>query len=437
MPETAEEILTRGDADLISMARPLLADPYWVNKADQGREDEINTCIACNQACLDHAFGNKTVSCLLNPRAGHETSWPVEPDPPQQEGCRRRCWSGRACRRRQPRRARTPGRSLRGRAIGSAASSTSPARSPARRSSPRRIRYFARDDRRQRHQPQARHPGDSGRRSQGDYDEVVLATGVRPRIPNIPGVDHPMVLTYSELVRDEKPVGKKVAVIGAGGIGFDVTEFLTVEGSPSLKIDDWKEEWGVVDPEDARGALGTPKSVAGGARRGHAAAQGTSFGKGLGQDVRLGAPRGSQGQGRRAARRRRTTSGSTTRACTSAFGRGASVRASSRCDNMILCAGQESVRELFDELAAAKVNRTSSVARTSLPNSTPSARSSRAPTSPRGSSCASRQVGPCGDTVAAWLCLLPHRTQLRRRHRSVLGHRLGAGASSSPRAGIR
>ena len=91
------------------------------------------------------------------------------------------------------------------------------------------------------------------------FDEVVVATGVRPRIPQIPGIDHPMVLSYPELIREERPVGRRVAVIGAGGIGFDVSEFLTVDGSPSLKLDDWREEWGVADPEIAPGALTEPR----------------------------------------------------------------------------------------------------------------------------------------------------------------------------------
>ncbi|MBF6095792.1 NADPH-dependent 2,4-dienoyl-CoA reductase [Nocardia cyriacigeorgica] len=355
MPEIAEEILTRGDAQLVSLARPFLSDPEWVNKAAQNRVDEINTCIACNQACLDHAFQHKTVSCLLNPRAGHETELKLLPTR----------------------------RSKRIAVVGAGPAGLSAAVNLAERG--HRVELFEADDKIGGQFDIARRiPGKEefdesiryftrkleltgvtvhlGKRAtaaeliEGRYDEVVLATGVRPRIPDIPGIDHPMVLTYAELVREQKPVGKRVAVIGAGGIGYDVSEFLTVDGHPTLKLDEWKQEWGVdsVD-EQVRGQLATP--VPSPAARDVVLLQRKSgtFGKSLGK-----------------------TSGWVHRAALKAKGveqiggvnyeriddNGLHISFGEKrerprlipVDNVVICAGQESVRDLEDELRAAGVH---------------------------------------------------------------------------------
>ncbi|WP_435278310.1 FAD-dependent oxidoreductase [Rhodococcus yananensis] len=255
VPDTAEAILTRGDADLVSMARPLLADPDWPVKARSDRADEINTCIACNQACLDHAFANKTVSCLVNPRAGHETRLELLPT----------------------RRARGVAVVGAGPAGLSAAVGLAECghgvdlfeaadriggqfdlarRIPGKEEFAQTLRYFTR-----RIDTLGVHLHLGTRATvdgliDGGYDDVVLATGVRPRAPEIPGVDHPSVLTYADLLRQARPVGDRVAVIGAGGIGFDVCEYLTVAGSPTLHLREWKREWGVTDPRsDVRGAV--------------------------------------------------------------------------------------------------------------------------------------------------------------------------------------
>lgn len=258
MPETAEEILTRGDARLISMARPMLADPMWVRKAEAGAPDEINTCIACNQACLDHAFVNKHVSCLLNPRAGRETELVLLPT-------RRKKTlavvgagpAGLSAALNLAQRGHTvtlfEARDDIGGQFGIAQ------RIPGKEEFAETIRYYRRQldlagvDVRLGTRVTAADLIASG------YDEVVLATGVTPRVPNIPGVDHPKVLSYAEVVRDRKPVGRTVAVIGAGGIGVDVSEFLTHEHSPTLDLKEWKQELGVTDPESAPGALTTPR----------------------------------------------------------------------------------------------------------------------------------------------------------------------------------
>ncbi|EKT78702.1 2,4-dienoyl-CoA reductase [Rhodococcus opacus M213] len=256
MPEVAEEILTRGDAQLISMARPMLADPDWVRKAEAGTPDEINTCIACNQACLDHAFVRKHVSCLLNPRAGRETELTLSPT--------------RAAKRVAVVGAGPAGLSA---ALGLAQRGHSVTlfeadseiggqfgiarKIPGKEEFAETIRYYNRQ------LPLAGVDVRLDRRVTateliGAYDEVIVATGVTPRVPSIPGIDHPKVLTYPEVVRGGKPVGKSVAVIGAGGIGVDVSEFLTHEHSPTLDLKEWKQEWGVTEPEAAAGALTTP-----------------------------------------------------------------------------------------------------------------------------------------------------------------------------------
>ncbi|MGW0328532.1 FAD-dependent oxidoreductase [Nocardia sp. NPDC003183] len=355
MPEVAEEILTRGDAALISMARPLLADAEWANKAEQDRADEINTCIACNQACLDHAFGNKKVSCLVNPRAGSETTLNLLPT------------------RRAKRIA----------VVGAGPAGLSAAVSLAERG--HRVDLFESDDKIGGQFDIARRiPGKEEfdesiryfRRKidvtgvtlhlqkrvtaeeliAGKYDSVILATGVRPRIPNIPGIDHPMVLSYAELVKEEKPVGKKVAVIGAGGIGYDVSEYLTVEGHPTLKLDEWKEEWGVdSENEQAPGQLKEPKPSPAARDVVLLQRKSTPFGKDLGK---------TSGWVHRAALKAKgveQVGGVNYDRIDDAglhisFGEKHENPRVIEVDNVIVCAGQESVRELEEPLRAAGVD---------------------------------------------------------------------------------
>ncbi|MGW5054867.1 oxidoreductase [Actinokineospora sp. NPDC004072] len=242
MPQVAEEILASGGADLVSMARPLLADPEWVAKAERGRVDEINTCIACNQACLDHIFGNRRATCLVNPRAARETELVIAPT-------------------RRAKRVAVVGAGP----AGLAAAVTLGGRGhrvelfeaadriggqfdiarriPGKEEFAETIRYYERMlDRtgvRVRLGTRATAADLTG------FDEVVIATGVVPRVPAIPGIDHPSVLSYVDVVRHGKPVGERVAVIGAGGIGVDVSEFLTHAESPALDLAAWRAEWGV------------------------------------------------------------------------------------------------------------------------------------------------------------------------------------------------
>ncbi len=354
MPETAEEILTRRDADLISMARPLLADPDWVNKAQQAREDEINTCIACNQACLDHAFVHKTVSCLLNPRAGHETDLTLLPT----RSVRRIAVvgagpAGLSAAVNLAERGHKVDLFEAGDKIGGQFEIAR--RIPGKEEFNETLRYFTRKLEVAGVRVFLNRRVTPAELVEGRYDHVVLATGVRPRIPDIPGIDHPKVLTYAELVREEKPVGKKVAVIGAGGIGYDVSEFLTVDGHPSLKLDEWKEEWGVTsDDPDALGQLAKPQPSL--ATREVVLLQRKSgaFGKSLGK---------TSGWVHRAAIKAKGVEqiGGVNyervddRGLHISFGEKRSRPTVIDCDNVILCAGQESVRDLVEPLEAAGV----------------------------------------------------------------------------------
>lgn len=257
MPDVAENILARGDAQLISMARPMLADPFWVRKAEADAAALINTCIACNQACLDHAFAHKTVSCLVNPRAGREVELELLPT--------RRAKkvavigggpAGLSAALESARRGHTvslfEARAALGGQFGIAR------RIPGKEEFAETIRYFTNALAEADVTVRLGHRVTAAELLAAEFDEVVLATGVVPRIPSIPGIDHPSVLSYAELVEEGKPVGDRVAVIGAGGIGVDISEYLTTDSSPTLDLKEWKQEWGVTEPEAAPGALTTP-----------------------------------------------------------------------------------------------------------------------------------------------------------------------------------
>jgi len=244
-PDVAEKVLAEGHADMVSMARPFLADSDFVKKSAEGRAEEINTCIGCNQACLDHTFSMKLTSCLVNPRACHETELVYTPTE-------------------QKKKIAVVGSGPAGLSFSTVAASRGhdvtvfddqeqvggqfnvAKRIPGKEEFYETLRYF---------KVMIEKTGvklNLGKRVSvddllaGDFDEVVLATGISPRTPAIDGIDHPKVVSYLDTILERKQIGKKVAIIGAGGIGFDTAEFLTHGSeSPSLDIDLFMKEWGV------------------------------------------------------------------------------------------------------------------------------------------------------------------------------------------------
>ncbi len=254
-PEVAERVLADGDADMVSMARPLLADPAFVNKAAADQSHRINTCIACNQACLDHTFRNQTASCLVNPRACHETEIEARPAAsPKRVAVVGAGPAGLACATEAAARGHHVDLFEIGDDIGGQFNMAR--RVPGKEEFDETLRYF-----RHRIAETGVRLVTGTRVSAADlegYDEVVLATGVHPRRPGIEGIDHPKVLSYVDVLAGGCVVGDAVAIIGAGGIGFDVAEFLAHrEGAPkpSLSSALFAAEWGIDRSLGARGGV--------------------------------------------------------------------------------------------------------------------------------------------------------------------------------------
>jgi 2,4-dienoyl-CoA reductase (NADPH2) len=262
LPAVAETVLARGDADMVSMARPFLADPEWVTKARNGRGALINPCIACNQACLDHVFENRRASCLMNPRACFETELVDAPV------AQKKCFAvvgagpaGLACATTLAQRGHAVTLYERSNEIGGQFNLAK--RIPGKEEYAEPMRYWSHllaelgvDV----------HLGthvDAATLQAGHFDAVIVATGVTPRDPGIPGQDHPMVMGYHDAVMGTRPIGRCVAIIGAGGIGFDVAEFLTQPPpSPTTDIARWTREWGVDTTLAHRGGLDKPEAEA-------------------------------------------------------------------------------------------------------------------------------------------------------------------------------
>jgi 2,4-dienoyl-CoA reductase (NADPH2) len=253
MPHTAEAILAQGDADLVSLARPLLADPMWLEKAAAGREDEINTCIACNQACLDHTFVGKRASCLVNPRAAHEMELSLKPTKvPLSVAVVGAGPAGLACATTAASRGHRVTLFDSANSIGGQFNMAKLV--PGKEEFHETLRYFDRQLQLTGVNQQLGRRVAAADLVQGNFDRIVLATGVLPRKLRIPGMDHPMVLSYVDVLKGRVQVGKRVAIIGAGGIGFDVAEFLH-KGSSAQSVPDAKEnsaafpeflqEWGI------------------------------------------------------------------------------------------------------------------------------------------------------------------------------------------------
>ena len=255
MPETAEQVLAEGHADLVSMARPFLADPEWVNKASENKSDEINTCIGCNQACLDHVFQQKVASCLVNPRACHETELNYLPTEHKKKiaviGAGP---AGLAASIIAAQRGHEVVLFDADKEIGGQFNMAK--QIPGKEEFYETIRYFNTQIALHKVTVKLNTRVQADDIKNGNFDEVILATGIQPRSPKIEGIEHPKVLNYLDVLKHKKPVGKRVAVIGAGGIGFDVSEFLAHEGeSTSLHIDAWLKEWGIDKTITARSGI--------------------------------------------------------------------------------------------------------------------------------------------------------------------------------------
>jgi 2,4-dienoyl-CoA reductase (NADPH2) len=256
-PELAEELLAEGVADLVSLARPFLADAAFALKAEQGRADEINTCIACNQACLDFLFRNKVASCLVNPRACRETLYPA----------------GRAA---HSKRLAVVGAGAAGLSCAIAAferghkvtlyeaqadigGQLKLAQEVPGKEFAETLRYFRARLEKSSIQLKTGLRVGADELAQGGYDAVVLASGVRPRLPDIPGIDHPKVLRYDEVLSGATVAGRRIAIIGAGGIGFDLAEFLSASDS-TPNIPKFLSAWGVNPQGMGDGGLAAPKT---------------------------------------------------------------------------------------------------------------------------------------------------------------------------------
>lgn len=256
-PQVAETVLTQLGVDLVSMARPFLADAEFMAKAEQDRQDEINTCIACNQACLDHAFENKVASCLVNPRACHETELLIEAvTQPRRYAVVGAGPAGLACATTLAERGHSVTLFESAQIIGGQFNLAR--RVPGKEEFTETLRYFRRRLVLLNVELHLGVTAAPASLAAAGYDAVILATGVTPRVPDIPGVDHPMVVSYADVLTGAVQVGERVAIIGAGGIGVDTATFLcqapfTVSASTDPAL--FMREWGIADPATARGGL--------------------------------------------------------------------------------------------------------------------------------------------------------------------------------------
>lgn len=260
MPEVAENVLSEGHADMVSMARPFLADPDFVVKAMRNEADLINTCIACNQACLDHAFEQKRASCLVNPQACYETELRFQPSPsPKVIAVIGAGPAGLAAATYAAERGHRVHLFEQDAQIGGQFNYAK--QIPGKEEFSETLRYYARQIEVTGVQLHLNTRAGVDTLKAHQVEEVIVATGVLPRALSIEGIDHPKVLGYLDVLRHHKPVGKKVAIIGAGGIGFDVAEYLVEDEHLTLDRDKWLAHWGIDKSYQHAGALTAPENA--------------------------------------------------------------------------------------------------------------------------------------------------------------------------------
>jgi 2,4-dienoyl-CoA reductase (NADPH2) len=357
-PEVAERVLADACADMVSLARPFLADAEFVNKAAENRADEINTCIACNQACLDHTFQNKLSTCLVNPRAGYETTLLIRITPAKKRFAVVGAGpAGLAAATTLAERGHEVDLYDAAAEIGGQFNLAR--RIPGKEEFSETLRYFRRRIERTGVRLHLELRVTAEQLIGARHDAVLLATGVTPRDPRIPGQDSPGVMSYIDAILGRQPVGARVALVGAGGIGFDVAELLVHDSAhptPTLDLAAWQREWGVADPAEVRGgvrrAAPAPPARQVTLLQRKTGKPGASLGKTTGwihraalkmKNVemiagvnyeRIGAHQGALG-------------------LFITYGEDRRDGSVIECDSVVLCAGQEPLRELQAPLAAA------------------------------------------------------------------------------------
>ncbi|NNF15940.1 MAG: NADPH-dependent 2,4-dienoyl-CoA reductase [Gammaproteobacteria bacterium] len=349
MPDVANDVIARGDADMVSMARPFLADSEFVIKAMEGRADEINTCIACNQACLDHTFKKQTASCLVNPRACRETELTMRTTS-------------------RPKKIAVIGAGPAGLAAATTAAQAGHSvilyeakdeiggqfnlakKIPGKEEFYETLRYYRRQIELHDVELRLNTRADAEQLLAGGYDEIIVCTGVTPRMPDIDGIDHPKAVSYLDVLSGKVEVGASAALIGAGGIGFDVAEFLSQHGeSGSVNAEVFFEEWGVDTDLEERGGLETERTAPQVARQLYLLQRKTTKpGKGLGKTT---------GWIHRLSLRHRQVQMLGGVTYEKIDGDGLHISIDGRperldVDHVVICAGQEPARVLADELQA-------------------------------------------------------------------------------------
>ena len=355
MPEVAESLLAEGCGDMVSMARPLLADADFVRKAASGRRDEINTCIACNQACLDHTFKNQLATCLVNPRAGHETTLLLHPAKSRQRFAVVGAGpAGLAAATTLAERGHEVHLFDSAAEIGGQFNMAK--RIPGKEEFSETLRYFNRRIELTGVQLHLGQRVDAAALIAQGFSQVLLATGVKPRDPKIPGSDGANVLSYVDVLLLGKPAGQRVAIVGAGGIGFDVAEFLvTAPGhSPTMHLQEWLTEWGVADPAAVRGGVVRAAPTPPARQVTLLQRKPGKLGKGLGKTtgwIHRAALQMKQVQMVAGVNYERITP----QGLFITYGDKGSNGELIECDTIVLCAGQEPLRELLEPLRAAGV----------------------------------------------------------------------------------